>query len=306
MKLPRRILFHRFFEGFSGGHLKFNDYIDHTLSVDWLKPLLFVDPSSHSRHFWHNHSCLINEYKPQNADILFVAGIDWRALNSFAGIEDQKPIINLIQHVRHADPDTELYSYLNRRAIRICVSQEVADAITETKVCNGAIYTIPNGIRLTHLKSIENQTHYDVVIAGLKNPTLANELAVLLTDKGVSVLSLTHQLPRLEYLCKISQAKVIITLPNLREGFYLPALESMDMGIPLVCPDCIGNRSFCRDYDTCLMPSFDASSIVESALILLRNDKLANNIKHNAKIQSGLHSLESERNKFLEILSHFS
>jgi len=303
MDCPRRILFHRYYEGFSGGHLKLKDYIDHTLSVKWLEPLLFVDSSSQSFHLWNNHRCLTKEYSPMSADIVFVAGIDWRALNNFIGIEYQKPIINLIQHVRHADPGTELYSYLSRKAIRICVSQEVADAIANTKVCNGAIYTIQNGVELRDLNNESCQTCYDVAIAGLKNPKLAFELDLMLTKIGMSVLTLTRQLPRDQYLSKIKHARVVITLPNHREGFYLPALEAMVMEIPLVCPDCIGNRSFCRDNDTCLMPSFDASSIVDSALELLRNDELANRLKHNAKIQSSLHSLESERKSFLEILS---
>jgi glycosyltransferase involved in cell wall biosynthesis len=44
----------------------------------------------------------------------------------------------------------------------------------------------------------------------------------------------------------INQAKITVFLPYRDiEGFYMPALEGMALGTLVVCPDCIGNRSFC-------------------------------------------------------------
>ena len=74
---------------------------------------------------------------PGRADILFLAGLDWRYLidNGFDALPN--PRINLIQHVRHAHEGTELHGYLRQRAVRICVSEEVAQALYATGQVNG-------------------------------------------------------------------------------------------------------------------------------------------------------------------------
>ena len=43
----------------------------------------------------------------------------------------------------------------------------------------------------------------------------------------------------------MARARVTVLVPNPKEGFYLPALEAMALGTIVVCPDCVGNRSFC-------------------------------------------------------------
>ena len=57
--------------------------------------------------------------------------------------------VRFFQHVRHVHEGTERYRYLAERAIRICVSQEVADAVTATGRAHGPVLTIPNGVDLT-------------------------------------------------------------------------------------------------------------------------------------------------------------
>src|SRR5438552_2195391 len=81
--------------------------------------------------------------------ILFLAGTDWRGVPELDRSHFPKPIINLVQHPRHAEPNSELRNFLRNRAVRICVSQEVADAITATGEVNGPVFTIPNAIELS-------------------------------------------------------------------------------------------------------------------------------------------------------------
>ena len=70
-----------------------------------------------------------------------LAGVDWRYLAE-SGLESlPNPRINLIQGVRHAHEGTEFHRYLAHRAIRVCVSREVADAISATERVEGPILT---------------------------------------------------------------------------------------------------------------------------------------------------------------------
>jgi glycosyltransferase involved in cell wall biosynthesis len=296
------ILFHRYFQGFTGGHMKVKDYMSHIDTSNWIRSRVFVDSSSNPNHLWQGHPGLVQSYNPVDADILFIAGIDWRALKPFPNIENQKIIINFIQHVRHADPTKELFRYLSHKAIRICVSQEVADAIGSTGLCNGPIYTIPNGIDFAILPKSRRPPDYDVAIAGLKCPQLARELSQRLSLRRLSVDCLIEQIPRNQYLERISRCNVVVTLPAPTEGFYLPALEAMAMGVALVCPDCVGNRSFCHDGITCLIPHSDPASIEESVIRLLRDNELADRLRSNAAQQCLYHDIYRERNAFLQLL----
>jgi hypothetical protein len=301
-----KILFHRLYKQFTGGHLKFNDYLNHTQSLASLRTSIFVDPSSNPNHLWREHPGLTDVYDPISADILFIAGTDWTALASYPGIDQQKLIINLIQGIRHADPTHELYYYLNRKAIRICVSHEVGDAILKTGQCNGPIHVIPNGLSHHSLPERSLTPKCDVFIAGLKFKKLAQDLGTHLESLGFSVDCLTHHIPRHQYLIRVSQARCAVTLPLPAEGFYLPALEAMAMGVLLVCPDCIGNRSFCVDGLTCLVPKYDLESIKKAVASILSNDALADDLRRNAIEKSHIYSLGKERNAFVELLSHYA
>jgi hypothetical protein len=122
----KTILIHRVSQGFTGRHLKFKDYLDRADSVNWTRTTVYVDPSSSHDYLWRDHPGLVDTYNPENPDILFIDGTDWRTLNAYPDIDNHKTIINLIQHIRHAKPSHELYSYLSQKAVRICVSQQAS------------------------------------------------------------------------------------------------------------------------------------------------------------------------------------
>jgi hypothetical protein len=300
------VLFRRDYQSFQGGHLKVYDYVNHVDSADWLSSSIYIDPTSKKDHLWLNHPNLVHKYEPLGADILFLAGTDWRALNSFPNIEEDIPVFNLIQGVGHANPSLELYSYLSRKAIRICVSNEVAEAIRETGLCNGPIYTITNCIDLDLIAETKRNAFQavKVLIAGIKQPVLANELLHRLLARNIKAECLDKRTDRASYLQKINNSYVIVTLPLQSEGFYLPALEAMAMGKPLVCPDCIGNRSFCFDGINCLMPQLNIDSLESAVLSLLTNTDLANSLAANALSQSLDHDIHKERSLFLELLKN--
>jgi glycosyltransferase involved in cell wall biosynthesis len=117
------------------------------------------------------------------------------------------------------------------------------------------------------------------------------------------VLLIDRPLPREELLEAMARARVAVHLPSSHEGAYLPALESMALGAAVVCPDCVGNRSFCRDGDTCLVPKRSRRAIVKAALTLLNaSDEELAPMLASARAESEARALGGERRRFLEIL----
>jgi Glycosyl transferases group 1 len=296
----RRVLFHRDFARFSGGHLKVRDYFDHVASSPGFVAEVFVTPSSLPDHPWRDSGPRAR-YEPEKADILFVAGMDWLALDPYPGIEEATPVVNLLQHVRHASPRDARYRFLARRATRICVGPEVAEAVAGTGRCNGPIHVIPNGIDATRLPA-RKVSDTDVFIAGLKRPGLALSLAGALQAKDVSVDCQTGRIPRAQFLDRMARAEIAVTLPRPNEGFFLPALEAMFIGCAVVCPDCVGNRSFCRHGSSCLMPEPEVAPLAEAVMTLIARPDLRDSLIAGGLAMSRRHGLAQERSAFLEVL----
>jgi len=64
----------------------------------------------------------------------------------------------------------------------------------------------------------------------------------------------------------LARSEIAIFLPFEREGFYLPALEGMAVGCIVVCPDCIGNRSYSHVGKNSIVPQYSAADIVEATI----------------------------------------
>lgn len=217
------------------------------------------------------------------------------------------PIINLVQAVHHARPDDLRYPFLKHRAIRICVSQEVAAAISETGQVNGPVCVIPNGIDLEELPrpGESSEKDCDVLIVALKQPDLGGRLMADLKGSGQRIELLTAIIPRPEFLRRMARARVTVFLPKPTEGFYLPALEGMALGTIVVCPDCVGNRSFCQPGHNCLRPDYTFESIVSAIKTALKlSPAEARQIVEGAGRTATDHDLLREREAFLRLLEN--
>ncbi|GGY82477.1 hypothetical protein GCM10011613_29090 [Cellvibrio zantedeschiae] len=297
------MLFYRDVQKLFGGHLKVADYFEHLASSASFVPCVSLSDNSRmdASNPWFGKRSV--EYLPANYDYVFLAGMDWRDYLAVDHPPNQ-PVINLIQHVRHADPAEDVYQYLTQRAIRICVSQQVADAIQQTEKVKGPVFTIPNGVDLPDL-SLEKS--YDVIILGVKQPGLSREIHEQLTVSGEKVVLVSEQVPRdllFEYL---AASRVAILLPNVTEGFYLPALEAMKYCDLVIVPDCVGNRDFCKDNQNCLMPEYNLEAILASAAQakhLLQNEHVLTVFKREMGETLRAHNLAKERQAFLEIMAN--
>jgi len=300
----RKLLFHRDFRGFSGGHLKVWDYFKHTKESAFFEPEIYLSPFSlrDTLNPWFaSGEKDLTEWKPVEADALFLAGLDWLAVPE----DCAKPVINLVQGLRHALPEDPRYAFLRRRATRICVSQQVADAIVSTGQVNGPVFAISNGLDLANLTVSVKERDIPVLIAGYKEPHFAEVLSDSLRTRGIPAFCLAKKILRSEYLSLVARSQVTVCLPNqlLGEGFYLPALEGMALGALVVCPDCVGNRDFCIDGYNCFMPEYSTQALSAACLEALHSDAAhIHSILKNSRTVAESHNLEAEKKSYLGIL----
>ena len=305
--MHRKVLFHRDFKRLTGGHLKVWDYFQHVQATDnHIAAIHFTrDSTWNTDNPWLSvRDTVLASWEPESADIWFLAGMDWNALTREQRARPTVPVVNLVQGLRHADPQDPLFEFLHYPAIRVCVSHPVADALEATGRVNGPIRVIENGIdcsRWPPPKSWE-QRSYDVLICGYKQPSLGNELAGRLSS-DLKVCLLTDFAPRDQFLATLADARVAVCLPQQEEGFYLPALEAMVQGALVVCPDCIGNRHFCMHARTCWVPSWSVD-----ALELATMEALSAPVSRRREIQQAVnevaarHLLDRERKEFQNVL----
>lgn len=302
----RTVLFHRKFRRFHGGHLKVWHYFNHVLAAPEFTARVVFDANSawDDSNPWHG----AREFVIETADevvpgALFVAGRDWQRLDSLGLLGRNLPILNLIQHVRHAEDWSIQSRYLDRRAIRLCVSEEVAAAVTDAG-SEGPVVVIPNSIDVPPQETARDDDRpIDLLIAGLKQPVMAREIGEQMAAPGRVVHLLTEHVPRETFLDLMRRSRVTLFLPNFEEGFYLPALEGMALGTLVVCPDCIGNRSFCLPGINAYRPANEKEDLIratESALAL-RSDE-ADQLTGAALQTARQHSPDAERASFLAVL----
>jgi glycosyltransferase involved in cell wall biosynthesis len=238
-------------------------------------------------------------------DVLFLSGVDWNMIDRADWAESRVPVINLIQHVWHAAPNDKLgrSRFLPHKAIRICVSPEVARAIERTGRVRGPVFTIPDAIDFHRLAGLAPSAppDLDLLVLANKQPERGHAVLERLAGSGRAHI-VDARSPHAAVLDLVARAAVTVFLPNPKEGFYLPALEGMALGTIVVCPDCVGNRSYCIDRVYCFRPAYTVDSIVADA-----REALARRAQLGAMIESAgetarRHDLSEERHAFLEIL----
>jgi glycosyltransferase involved in cell wall biosynthesis len=304
----RTVLFYRNYRKFHGGHQKVWDYFSHVLASSEFTPRIEFSPRTNwnpTNPWWNAREYVVAKERFVHPDVFFVAGRDWLMLDQHPDTRANIPVLNLVQHVRHADEKSTRFEFLRRKAIRICVSNEVAQALRETGVTKGPLIVIPNGLDLKSLPESNGTAvrDVDVLIVALKQPKLGEKLERRLKQRGRRIDVLSMRLSRPEFLSRVQEAHTTLFLPNETEGFYLPALEGMALGTLVVCPDCVGNRSFCLPGHNAFRPNYvfeDLIKAVKSALALPADQ--AQQMRANARQTAESHNLLRERQAFLDVL----
>lgn len=306
------ILFQKRYKRLTGGHLKTYDYFNHVCFSKIFSPrVYFTEESTINKNDpWNNikHKFILNNnnIKP---DVLFLDGMDWNFLTEEQKLDISIPKINLIQHIRHADPENERFNFLKYKAIRICVSKEIYNNLKSLNIVNGPLFVIPNCLDFSSFpKPLKySEKDIDVSISALKHPKLGNIINEKLKNLGYKTVLLDSFIPRNKYLGILNKSKISVFLPNKLEGegYYLPALEGMILKTIVICPDCIGNREFCIPDYNCIQPQYNTKGIINS---VLKASKL-NEIKKKSLLKGCKETIlkyriKNERKSFLKILNN--
>ncbi len=302
------VVFHRNYKRFQGGHLKVFHYFEHVRSSPSHQARIRFSPDSvwDDSNPWRGvREAVVAPGEPVPADMLFLAGMDWLWLEPEQRAASSLPIVNLVQGFSAARGKNPRREFVAHPAIRICVSPEIQDALESTGSVAGPIFTIPIGVDLESLPAPRppEERDIDCVVLAVKDRPLGRGIADDLRAAGHRVLLVENAMPREELLAAWARARVAVDLPGSIEGAYLPALEGMALGAAVVCPDCVGNRSFCRDGDTCLVPPRTRRALAQAALELLSAsaEELAPMLTA-ARNEAMARSLQAERERFLEIV----
>jgi glycosyltransferase involved in cell wall biosynthesis len=304
IRKPKRLLFYRDVSAYYGGHQKVANYLEHLQASLSFAPSIYFSKASRwdEANPWHfAASARVQEYLPHQYDYVFLGGMDWLAYLNAPRPHNQ-PVINLIQHLRHADPAADVHQFLSEPAIRICVSPQVSAAILATGKVNGPVITIENGLEMPVLKQ---EKTWDVIILGLKNPALACAIRESLQSTTKKILILDQWIAREKLHHYMASSRMAVLLPHMTEGFYLPALEAMHFCDLVVVPDAIGNRSFCQHGVNCLMPDYNETSLIQaiaSGFEILSAQEQLKNYKIAAKKTVSFYSLQRERQAFLTLM----
>lgn len=303
----RTVFFQCHLTEFHGSHLKLWNYFTHVLAAPEFTPRIAFS----SRTIWnetnpwlHEKDYIVDDPYSLPVDVFFLGGRHWAFAEKHPNWGHQTPVVNLVQHVNHADPADDRYKYLSRPAIRICVAPEISEALQATGKVRGPLLVIPNGIDLDDVTAQpDEQCAVDILIAAVKRPDIGTELQKRLTRPGRRVRLLTERLPRADYLSHVRAATVTVFLPNDTEGFYLPVLEGFAADTLVVCPDCTGNRTFCLPGYNAFRPSFKLEELVESAEAALSlSPERAAQMRVNARATAEQYTLRREQEVFHGVL----
>ena len=296
------MLFHRDFIEYTGGHGKVWDYFRHARALGWDARVFLTQRSLRDeQNPWMACPQYIEpEWQPDACDVLFLAGMDWTALADPR--HPPRPVINLVQGMRHAWPDHPLHAFLVAPARRICVSQPVADALLATGIVNGDLCVIPAALDLPEVPPMSSPVPSgQVLVAALKAPGLGAALALELSQRGIAVDLLEHRLPRADYLARVAAAAAVVALPLPAEGFYLPALEAMALGVPVVTVDCIGSREYIRDGENCVL-SVPEPLALAAAVAYVMQPEHASKLRRDGYATAAAYGQERERERFAQVI----
>lgn len=298
--LKKNISFHRQYGSYSGGHQKVCDYIQHTVASGVFAPSLYLANSSNVQKHLFNHIQgleYLPQYNPKLADVVFLAGMDWQAYQPFFNPKQVK--INLIQHVRHGDKNQPLFQFLQHRAIRLCVSEAVKDAIEP--YANGPCFTI----RMGHdIPKLSRPKCYDLYILATKQPQLGKQLFEWANSMGLRVMIHDTATERELVYQAMAESVVAITLPNKTEGFFLPGIEAMALADWAVVPDCIASREYSlsrANISLCELNIQACQKAIEDAITQVKGWKSFIGKWHGRRL-SNSYSPKQERQTYQHIL----
>lgn len=299
----KRILFLRDLKKIHGGHIKFRDYFLHVLKYPAVDAYIYFTPDSIPQggelYAEAPRDRFVTQMQIDDYDAVFVAGgKNWKMLpENLNGTQ----VINLMQDFDNADPDDVQFVNLKRKALRICVSDQVYEAVAPHAV--GETVVIKYGIPLDVFSADTTKRKNSIFIWARKNKTLGKSLYLELQKRDRDVTMLKDFVPRVEFARILGESDIFVALCYAREGFYLPALEGMARRCAVLCSDAIGNRGFCIHNETCLMPEHDHfDSHLAMIEQLLMDENLKARLQQRGYEMAQTYAMQNERENLHRLL----
>jgi len=272
-----KVLLFRTYDGFTGGHLKLAQIGERLARWGHDVGLHFNRPPLQDADFpWGTGTLaqVVNDPDGFQPQLLVLAGEDWTSAEALAA--SGLPVIHFVQGFRPLRPPLD--RFLARAALRITTSPQVAEALLAHPFLNGPVHCVPNHLDplVWQMAVRDADAPGPSLILGYKQPTLAAATAQLLQARmpQQAVDLVLAPLARKLWLQRLAQSRVAILLPQADEGFHLPALEAMRLGVAVVTTDAIGNRWHCRDGQTARVVDAQAQNLAVAAEALVRDHDL--------------------------------
>lgn len=299
--MKTKVSFIRYYGGYTGGHQKVRDYIEHFVNLGFTPALFLSGEASTNKTLFDDIQGVEYQtsYQPHEADITFLAGMDWQYYTTRKPI--QKPIFNLIQHVRHAERNTPLFRFLKEPAIRLCVSNSVTKAISP--FANGPCHTIKMGHKF---KKMSSKTVRDIYILANKQPKMGEALALWASKQGYATLLHNEVREKDEVIQAMASSHLTVALPHETEGFYLPGIEAMYYSNASVVPYCVANMEYYSKHANIIIPDYTIESIKHAILKTFELSRLASLSRSviGKRIAAG-YSAATERKQLARVLSKY-
>ena len=298
--------------GPSGGALKVRHYFEHALDFEHVlasefgaRTALFMpaDTPWTAGNPWTPHRSRARSAIDWSAvAVAVISGWGWdRFIPARFHAAPPFRIIYLVQSFGRIDPRDSQFRHLANPATRICVSRPLERALRGQGTANGPIHAIPAGIEPDVLRTPRG-SDAEVLIVGFKRPDIARSLASALAGSGIAAEMLMDTCPRREFLRRLAGARVVVCLPAVREGFYLPALESMAVGSLTVCPDVLGN-DYCADRINCFKPAYRVEALAQAVAEAAELDaSRVEAMRRAAQATAREYSYDAERRRFQAVL----
>lgn len=296
-----RFSFHREYKHYTGGHQKVRDYLEHTAALPNIECHLYTNSSCRITPNLFNAIpgvVIQQQYQPEMADVVFLAGVDWNAY--LPKKREGQKVVNLIQHVRHGDPHHPLFQFLKHKALRICVSEQVRQAILP--YANGECVTVTMGHSIPDVVSEKN---LDLYILGKKNPRFAKSIQQWAEKSGLNVYADLGLVERSLVFNNLARANVALVLPNPTEGFFLPGIEAMALSERVVVPDCVGNRGYCKQHLNIDLCEYEVKACIGAIGHALErvHSPVHQFEKFRGKREARSYNMAAERNEYQRIVS---
>ena len=293
----------------SGGALKLRHYFEHAQSLFPQKTKIYMPedtPWTAYNLFTPHRNMVVHNIDWLVVSVMVISGWGWeRFIPEKFHAAPPFQVIYLVQSFSKFTPQDSRFPSFANPAIRICVSEPLSAKLRTLGIANGPVHTIPAAIDMEQLQiagDISASRDTDLLIIGLKNPQMGNQIAAEARQFGIQPRLLTERLSRKNFLQQIARARIVMCLPESIEGFYLPALEAMALGSLVIVPPVIGNN-YCIDGFNCIVPEYDVNGIIGAIkLVIGLSPSESGELIENAKMTALKHTLSKERTAFHNIL----